>query len=78
MLEPISIALDGPVASGKTAIGMLVAKRLKWSFLDTGTMYRAVTVAALNEGVDLMDQRGLTELADSLDMQVISGENGVA
>ena len=38
-----SIAIDGPAASGKSAVGKLLADKLSYSFLDTGIMYRAVT-----------------------------------
>mgnify|MGYP001181682934 CR=1 FL=1 len=38
-----SIAIDGPAASGKSAVGKLLAEKLSYSFLDTGIMYRAVT-----------------------------------
>ena len=76
MSEPVSIALDGPVASGKTAVGRLVAQRLGWRFVDTGAMYRAVTRAALEGGMDLGDERALARLAASLEMRVISGKGG--
>ena len=52
-----SIAIDGPAASGKTAVGMLLAKRMGYRFLDTGAMYRAVTLAAVDRAVDLGDLR---------------------
>ena len=76
MSEPVSIAVDGPVASGKTAVGRLVAQRLGCRFLDTGAMYRAVTRAALERGTDLEDEGALARLAASLEMRVISGEGG--
>lgn len=57
------IAIDGPVASGKTTVGRLVAQRLGYRFVDTGQMYRAVTWLALRRGRDLEDDAGLTKLA---------------
>jgi cytidylate kinase len=63
---PLAIAIDGPVASGKTAVGRLVAERLGARFLDTGSMYREVTAAALDGGIDLADQDALTRLAVEL------------
>jgi len=45
------IAIDGPVASGKTAVGRGVSKTLKWNFLDTGIMYRAATRSILDSGI---------------------------
>jgi len=58
-----AIAIDGPAASGKTAIGKELAKSLGFAFLDTGLMYRAITFWALEENIDLNDLRALGELA---------------
>ena len=66
-----AIAIDGPVASGKTTIGRIVAQRLGYRFLDTGVMYRAVTWAALKEGLGLEDEASLTTLAESLQMRPV-------
>lgn len=57
------IAIDGPVASGKTSVGTLLAARLGYRFLDTGLMYRAVTWAAVCRGVAPDDAAGVTRLA---------------
>ena len=70
MSTPLAIAIDGPVASGKTAVGRLVARRLGMRFLDTGSMYRAVTRVALDTGVDLDDGDALTALAERLDLRL--------
>ena len=47
------IAIDGPAGAGKSTVARAVAERLGWSFLDTGAMYRAVTVIALEAQIDL-------------------------
>lgn len=57
------IAIDGPVASGKTAVGLRLARELGYRLVDTGMMYRAVTWLALRRGVDLADEEALTALA---------------
>ena len=75
MTAPLSIAIDGPVASGKTAVGRAVARRLGCRFLDTGTMYRAVTWAAIVRHIDLDDQESLSELASSLDMGLVADDS---
>jgi CMP/dCMP kinase len=70
------IAIDGPAASGKTTIGRLLAERLDYLLLDTGSMYRAVTLAALRQGVDVEDETAVTHLAQSLtiDIKPAAGE----
>jgi cytidylate kinase len=74
-----AIAIDGPAASGKTAVGMALARELGYRFLDTGAMYRAVTWAALRRGIDPKDERRLAEFAEQISIEVddadgISGE----
>ncbi|MEG0505520.1 MAG: (d)CMP kinase, partial [Raoultibacter sp.] len=49
------IAIDGPSGAGKSTVAKAVAKKLGFSCLDTGAMYRAVAWQALKEGVDLED-----------------------
>ena len=55
------IAIDGPVASGKTAVGRGVAKALKWNFLDTGVMYRAATRSILDSGISFEEDSSIIE-----------------
>ncbi|MCA9974075.1 MAG: (d)CMP kinase [Anaerolineales bacterium] len=64
------IAIDGPAASGKSTVGRKLAEVLGFLFLDTGFMYRAVTLAALRRGVDVMDETAVTHLARHLDIDV--------
>jgi len=58
------ITIDGPAASGKSTVARLVAERLGAGFLDTGAMYRAVTLAAVQEGADLTDEEELLAVMD--------------
>ena len=74
MPTPRAIAIDGPVASGKTVVGRAVAVRLGYRFLDTGTMYRAVTWAAIRRGVELADCEALASLARSIAMRLEAGD----
>lgn len=60
------IAVDGPSGSGKSTVCRRVAAKLGLRFLDTGAMYRAVTWAALERGIDLADTAAVAELAHGL------------
>jgi len=66
MNDPVSIAIDGPVASGKSTIGRDLARALASLYLDTGVMYRGLTFLALERGVDLSDESALTALAQTV------------
>ena len=68
--SPESVAIDGPAASGKTTIGQMLAERLGYLFLDTGCMYRAVTLAALLAGVAIPDEPAVVELAESMQLEI--------
>lgn len=57
------IAIDGPAGAGKSTVARAVARRLCLSYLDTGAMYRALTLAALRQGTDLYDAAALDGLA---------------
>lgn len=59
------VAIDGPVASGKTTAARAVARRLGALYLDTGAMYRAVALAALRGGIDPGDEAALARLANA-------------
>lgn len=56
------ITIDGPAASGKSTVARLLADRLHARFLDTGAMYRAVTLAATQAGIDLGDEKQLLDV----------------
>jgi cytidylate kinase len=60
------IAIDGPAGSGKSTVARALASALGWAFLDTGAMYRAVTCEALDQGVDVTDEKAVAALAASL------------
>ena len=63
------ITLDGPAGAGKSSTARLLADRLGWCHMDTGAMYRAVALAALEQDVSLEDEKGLAALAASLNIQ---------
>ena len=68
--KPSVIAVDGSAASGKSTVGRKLAEKLGYPFLDTGLMYRAVTFAALERGLDIRDGGTLSRLAGSLVLEV--------
>jgi len=69
-MASLIITIDGPAASGKSTAARLLAERLGASFLDTGAMYRAVTLAAMRAGVDMSDEEKLLGLLRNREFQV--------
>ncbi|HLD94579.1 MAG TPA: (d)CMP kinase [Anaerolineales bacterium] len=70
MSKPISIAIDGPAASGKSTLALALAERLGYLYFDTGAMYRAVTLVALNRGVDLTNEDALKKIAREINIEL--------
>jgi cytidylate kinase len=66
----IAIAIDGPAASGKSSVGLRLAKKLGYLFFDTGVMYRAVTWAALTKQIDIFDELKVSELASNIRIKI--------
>jgi cytidylate kinase len=65
-----TIAIDGPSGAGKSTIGHALAERIDANFVDTGLMYRALTLAALEAGVDVDDGVALGQLAHTRRIEV--------
>lgn len=63
--KKISIAIDGPAGSGKSTIAKVVASKFGYIYIDTGAMYRAITLKALRNNIPLTDGIQLTNLADN-------------
>lgn len=70
------VAIDGPAASGKSTVAKRLANRLGFKYLDTGALYRALTLKAIESGVDLQDESALGQLMDntSLELQDVKDE----
>ena len=62
----VVVTIDGPAASGKSTISRLVANKLKFLYIDTGAMYRALTLSAMEQGVDLKDEEALINLISQI------------
>ena len=73
---PLNIAMDGPVGAGKSSIADAVAARLGILHLDTGAMYRAVGLSALNAGVDINDEQAVTDFANRVAISVRYEQGG--
>ncbi|HEX5165745.1 MAG TPA: (d)CMP kinase [Thermomicrobiales bacterium] len=64
----MTIAIDGPAAAGKSTVGEIVAQRIDGIYFDTGVLYRALTLLALEHGVKPDDAASLATLAATMDI----------
>ena len=69
------ITIDGPAGAGKSTIARALAERLKFSYLDTGAMYRALTLKALEQKIDLKDESALVKLAQQTQIDLQSDDH---
>jgi cytidylate kinase len=67
------VTIDGPAGAGKSSAAKALARRLGFDFLDTGAMYRAVTLAALRAGIDPRDQEALARLLAGMRLELPPG-----
>jgi cytidylate kinase len=71
------LAIDGPSGAGKGAVAARVARQLGWNLLDSGAVYRAVAVAALDRGIDDSDEDALAAACTDLDLEFSAGGDGI-
>jgi cytidylate kinase len=71
------ITIDGPAASGKSTVARLLARKLNATFLDTGAMYRAVTLAAIRQGADLADSEQLLDVLNDTEFEFAATPDGM-
>ncbi len=67
------ITIDGPSGSGKSTLSRLIARRLGFTYLDTGAMYRAVGYKARQKGVSFTDDQGLAEILEDMNLELTAG-----
>ena len=77
VIAPV-VAIDGPVASGKSTVGQAAARRLNLPFLDTGLMYRALTWLALRRSLLADAADAIVKLADNSPVAIIAGDGSIA
>ncbi|MDY7032747.1 MAG: (d)CMP kinase [Thermodesulfobacteriota bacterium] len=70
MKRKLIIAIDGPSGSGKSTVSRILAKKLDYTYLDTGAMYRAVALSAAEKNVDIDDEKSLRKLCSEIDISV--------
>lgn len=73
-MKGLQVAIDGPASAGKSTVAKQVAKRFGYIYCDTGAMYRSVTLAALNQGIDVHDQAAVAALAQRIKIGFEPGE----
>ena len=64
------VAIDGPAGAGKSTVARLLAKKLGYLYIDTGAMYRAITLKALDIGIDIKDEAALIRMANSTQIEL--------
>lgn len=69
-----TVAIDGPAGSGKSTISKLVCKELGFTHIDTGAMYRAVGLYALNKKVDIYDEEKVNSILDEIEIKYVEGK----
>ncbi len=70
------IAIDGPAGSGKSTIAKIVAEKLRFRYIDTGSMYRSVAWKSLQKKVTLADEDAVANIARETKIELVPGENG--
>lgn len=75
MMNPMIVTIDGPAGVGKSTVAKMLATRLDAVFLDTGATYRAVTLAAMNAGVDLTDAQAVLSLMAQTTFEFVHADN---
>ena len=74
MKSKLIITIDGPAGSGKSSTAKALARRLGLPYIDTGAMYRAVTLKAMREGVPFTNRKRLVEIAKGVKIQFKSAQ----
>lgn len=66
-----AVAIDGPAGSGKSTVSRLVAEELGFIYIDTGAMYRALTLKVMREDVSMSDEKGIIKVSEDADIKLL-------
>lgn len=72
----MKVAIDGPAGAGKSSIAREVAKKLGLVYVDTGAMYRAVAVYAIENGIEIKAENFTGDVLDKIEIEIAYDENG--
>ncbi len=76
-MKYISVAIDGPAGAGKSSVSKAVAKSLGYTYIDTGAMYRAAALFAIENGIDIKNNQGeLINRLDEIEITIKYAEDG--
>jgi cytidylate kinase len=70
------IAIDGPAGAGKSTVAKILAQKLNFLYLDTGSMYRALTLKAIEESIDIKDTARLIQMAKASRLDLMNNPDG--
>lgn len=70
------IAIDGPAGAGKSTVAKMLAHKLGFLYIDTGAMYRALTLKAIEQGIDIKETDAMIKLASSTGIDLMSNQDG--
>ncbi len=77
MSKPVPVlTIDGPSGSGKGSISKRVSEKLGWHYLDSGSLYRALGIAAIKNEVDIDNEDALADLIDKIELEFKKAEQG--
>lgn len=76
MKKSYPIAIDGPAGAGKSTVARMLAQKLNYLYLDTGAMYRALTLKAIRQNLGTEDEKKLTELAATTSIEIVEEGEG--
>ncbi len=75
-MKYISVAVDGPAGAGKSTVAKAVAKNLGYTYIDTGAMYRAAALFAINSGIDIKNEKNrVISCLDNIDITIKNGND---